>query len=535
MSRRSRRRSSRRQSSFLRRIVVVAAVLLVVMLVGIFAAFFWVRSYMRSDAFRVTMEESIGRSFGGDVALEQMDWVGLQTTIGGLETTTDRSPLSLSAESGSAEVGIGGVLRGVWHVPQVTIRALDVAYAGGEIVPDPKPEPDGFFAKVLPSEVDIDLVTIENLNVAYTGGDSSPLQLRDTQVVATANDDIDGYDIIFRGGEVLSQYPLLQGLELRHAEAKQRVGSFHLQESEWSLLNGAVLTAAMTADYARSYWAVDGVLSDVALEKMLDDTWSKRARGQLSSVFQVSGSAGQAVTTGSISIANGSLTALPVLDRLAAYVDSARFRQIVFDRADCSFRYVGERVELTEIYLNSAGMLRLTGSVAVEGEQIDGTLRLGVVPGLLARIPGAESAIFTERRDGLLWTTIFLDGTLDSIKEDLSNRLFDAARERMFQLLPASGKVALKHSGIAVDEATETLLEQISILGDADLSLIEKMRASATNSGSLIDIGEGALRGVLEDLPASGLLPAVPGIDLLPSLAPRPEPEPIPEPEEPTE
>ncbi|MEM1297536.1 MAG: hypothetical protein AAGH89_19370, partial [Verrucomicrobiota bacterium] len=61
---------------------------------------------------------------------------------------------------------------------------------------------------------------------------------------------------------------------------------------------------------------------------------------------------------------------------------------------------------------------------------------IGVTPGTLRWIPGAERQVFTENRDGFLWAPLNLTGTTSEPKEDLSGRLIAAAGEEILKGLP---------------------------------------------------------------------------------------------------
>lgn len=531
MSRRSRRKAKSQKKRALWPRVLLGLFLVLLLLSAV--AFGWVRAYVKSDSFRKEMAQGIGRTFGGDVEIGEVVWQGLEVRSDRVQTVTERSPLGFEGQGISSELRLGGVLRGVWHIPQIRVRALELSYSGGEITPDPKKEREGGLMELLPDETEIDRVEVESLKFSFFG--EQPVAFTGSRATALRTDTGSGYDVSFRGGKVESAIPMLADLELQTAELKQRPKAMHLQESEWTLLDGARLSAAATVDFDRGYWSLDGVLADALLEDLLTDNWKSRVRGRLNSVFQTSGSTREEsslVTTGTVDVSDAVLTALPLLDRLAAYVDSARLRNIVFDRADCHFRQGAGALQLSQIHLNSSGLLRLTGNVTVRGEHLKGALRLGIVPGLLARIPAAEEVIFKEPKDGLLWTTLYLDGPLSDIGKQLSRRLFDAARERMFQILPESGQIALKHTGVAVDEATAIIIEDIKMLGDDELSLLERMQRSVESGGKLIDIGGGAIEGLLKEIPPAELLPQIPGVNLLPGFgSPRVE-EPAEEPAE---
>ncbi len=77
--------------------------------------------------------------------------------------------------------------------------------------------------------------------------------------------------------------------------------------------------------------------------------------------------------------------------------------------------------------LTEAPLLRIDGVCDVVNNNLDGIFQVGIAPGTLRWVPGAESKVFSRREDGFLWATMRLVGPLDSPSEDLSDRLYDAA------------------------------------------------------------------------------------------------------------
>jgi hypothetical protein len=96
----------------------------------------------------------------------------------------------------------------------------------------------------------------------------------------------------------------------------------------------------------------------------------------------------------------------------------------------------------------------------VVDRQLSGRFSLGVTPGTLARIPGAETKVFRPGRDGMLWAPVLVEGTLDDPDEDLSRRLIVAAGERMFEMIPETGLRVLRHSDRSASEMARDLLEE---------------------------------------------------------------------------
>ena len=159
-------------------------------------------------------------------------------------------------------------------------------------------------------------------------------------------------------------------------------------------------------------------------------------------------------------VKDGVLTALPVLDRLAAYANTTRFRILPLQEAHAGFIRRGNKLTLTDIVISSEGLVRLEGRMDITGQALDGFFRLGLPPGTLATIPGAETKVFVEHEHGLLWATLRITGTLDEPKEDLSERLMAAAGDRMFELIPETGEKALKFTRSLFGESGRDAVQQ---------------------------------------------------------------------------
>ena len=86
--------------------------------------------------------------------------------------------------------------------------------------------------------------------------------------------------------------------------------------------------------------------------------------------------------------------------------------------------HTGAASRLIFVIGNASFHVRQNSRLRVERDRrIDGRFRLGLVPGVLARIPGAETIVFQPGERGLLWTTLRVTGTIDDPEEDLTGRL----------------------------------------------------------------------------------------------------------------
>jgi hypothetical protein len=287
------------------------------------------------------------------------------------------------------------------------------------------------------------------------------------------------------GGTIRLPFEFTPAMRLDQARLRYQEGAVfltHLSAAAWK--DGRV-EASGEWDRKSRRFSIEGGLSGVKCEEVLSETWAKRLIGQLSTDFTADNHSGRPVAHGRLVLQNGTLTALPVLDMLAAYADTRRFRVLALSEAHADWRWEKDYIDLSNIVIASEGLARLEGRVIVRGRELDGTLRLGLLPGTLANIPGAETDVFIPGERGLLWAPLRLTGTLDKPREDLSDRLIAAAGLRMLETLPETGEKVIKFTR--------------SVLGDSPSKTVEKgveiIEKSGLNVRDVSDILGGLLGG----------------------------------------
>ena len=80
-------------------------------------------------------------------------------------------------------------------------------------------------------------------------------------------------------------------------------------------------------------------------DEVVPEDWAKRITGELTSDFVVEGEIGSTpLITGELELSDGHLTALPVLDLIASYTGTERFRRLSLRKAELKFRQEGKRL-----------------------------------------------------------------------------------------------------------------------------------------------------------------------------------------------
>ena len=92
-------------------------------------------------------------------------------------------------------------------------------------------------------------------------------------------------------------------------------------------------------DLKSRQFALEGGVSGMKCDDVFPEDWAKRCTGDVSTTFTVGNSTGAPVARGTLKMDRGVLTALPMLDALAAYADTRRFRVLNLNEAQTEWRW----------------------------------------------------------------------------------------------------------------------------------------------------------------------------------------------------
>jgi len=210
-------------------------------------------------------------------------------------------------------------------------------------------------------------------------------------------------------------------------EARRRDGAIYLTDSR--LRAGEAAEASVQGEFAPGTpGKYEATFSGVPAGSLLPPDWRARLTGKLSGTLKADGSALQ----GSVQLSDGELSALPLLDRIAALTHTDGFRRMRIHRGSAQIERSGGSgpggaVRVSQVVVESNGLLRVEGGFTLRDGTIDGTVQVGVAPATLQWIPGAREKVFTASRDGYLWTPVRLSGPADHPSEDLTARVAAAA------------------------------------------------------------------------------------------------------------
>lgn len=471
---------------------------LLVILAG-FGLYSKMQAYLRSDEFRVFVGNSVGKVMNSKAEFSVFEWEGLDVSTEAFRAESSHLMRKMEADGLQARLSLDGVRDGVWQISDLRVSHLNVdlstvsspkAMGAGSVVSEPeqsssdvKGSSSGFFANLLPDRAELISAQIMRMNLNLKTS-SGGLIATDMAMRVDGGSSAGSYDLHLSDGMIKSPW-FGSPLDLVSARGKYQHGRLFITELRSKVYDRGLLT--LDGELEGRDFGFFGTLKDVRCEEVLPEDWQKQLIGNVETQFRIQSGKNGAVTNGKLEIKQGVLTALPVLDTIAAYANSRRFRRLNLSEATLNYKRKGKRLELTDIVLASEGLVRVEGDLTIVDRKLDGRFMVGVMPGTLTHIPGAETKVFVRGKKGLLWSTLRITGTLDNPQEDLSGRMIAAAQERMFELVPETGKMVLK---FAHDSAVQ-------------------LPAKAVDTGTGV-IKEGAgviqegVRGVFDLLPGSG-------------------------------
>ncbi|MEK7949698.1 hypothetical protein [Luteolibacter soli] len=500
MSRRERRKAAvakgKTGNRWLIRGSVIAFCGAVVLLGG---GYIGLRSWLHGESFRHMLATEAGKAIGVTCEFSPFRWSGTSMDTDSFTATGEGIVKSIDSEGLRVDVGLGGWWQGVWRIDEARARKIEVVVdataadrvkKSPEVVVPPEAKAKKWYDSMVPHEVDVQMVDVGNsaLKVITKSG---PVSINGTSWKVTPDAAKGSYRAEGLDGTVKLPWKWAPPMALGKARLRYHNDSVSLSAADFRVYQSGRLDLNGEMSVKGDGYAFNGHLRDVLCSEVLPETWRQRVSGKVESEFTVENGPNGPIVKGSLNHTDGVLTALPLLDALAAYADTTRFRRLALNEGKVDYEWEDGALNLQKIIIGSEGLVRLEGSLKIgKQEQLDGHFRLGLVPGVLARIPGAETIVFSPGERGLLWTTLRITGTLDHPEEDLTERLIEAAGMRMIEIIPETGEKVLKFTKEVLNKDLQSHIKE------GASGVIEQGREVIDQGREAIDDAKGVLKEV---------------------------------------
>ena len=491
---------------WLGRLAIAVFVLSILLIPG---GYIWLKNYLRSEGFRSMVNQKVSQVLEVEAAFDEFQWDGMEVTAPTFIAEGPGLIRRIEADELKAEVRFGPLLGKRVETDSLQLSRLhvevDVARDGPQ------------FEENRRQVVKFEHALIDELSGTVNMGGTA-LRWSGIRGQLRPGQGRGSYEGALTRGQLLTPLTLFPRLDLEQADLRYtEYGELILKSGSWKVFSSGQLETGGFLDFRVGDFDFEGKLKDVQCDEVVPEDWAKRITGELRSDFTVSGKIGNIpLITGELQLSNGHLTALPVLDRIASYTSTERFRRLSLRNANLEFMHKGDRLELTNIDIVSEGLLRIEGSLTIDGGQLDGDLRLGLTPSTLSRIPGAAHRVFEPGTDGLHWTPVKISGTTDSPQEDLSDRLIAAGFEWMYEMV--NGELVLKSGGKVAGDLGRALWNTGGTAVDIGADILGRGSDILSGVGGQVKpLGDGVnniLEGILglPLVPKGGKLPDLPGL-----------------------
>jgi hypothetical protein len=308
----------------------------------------------------------------------------------------------------------------------------------------------------LPKRVDLTAAKIRDFELTWGDLPTTAGGLRGVSVQATPSEG--GWHFDGLGGELAAAN--LPSLDVKELHLRQRGDTLFINTARFAARSGGTVNATGEVRFGERVdlrMELDGI--DIA--PFLSPDWRLRLHGKVGGFVKVESplpSCGALALSGMLRLDEGRLEALPILNQVAVFTRSQRFRQLTLTQASADFTQEKGRLVVTHLVAESAGLARVEGGFKLADRMIDGEFQMGVAPSSLQWIPGSRERVFTVERNGYLWAPLRLSGPLDSPSEDLSVRLAAAAGDVVVDQVETTTREVLRTGQEAARGALDLLL-----------------------------------------------------------------------------
>ncbi len=445
-------------------LIAAPVVLLLVALVVIVQA----KAFLRSERFRTFLSAKVSKTIKADGAFQPLEWSGSSFYSNGYSAIgKPEGPLeAIGAEQIRAGVNLQGLWERKWQIEHVEIERLrlipanrkeratiqsnsdekspvvkEPKEAGVAKIPKPTPRAEkgeervpvtrGLASDLLPNQVDVQHVSVANLTIDGKNL-ASPFQLDSLKVEAKP----DGKAWMVEGSGGTLQFEKRPKISVNDLAVRYVDNTYFITRSAFAMDGGGTATInGQLGGNSRTKTDLNVKTENLPAAAVIPKNWRARVHGQLSADLHVVSENGASVVTGPVTLTNGELEALPILDQVAIFTRTQRFRQLHLETVHAEVEIRNGNVRVTNLDAESSGLVRMTGTFIIEQGVMTGQFLVGVTPASLRWIPGSQTKIFTEERGGYLWTPMKVSGPLAHLTEDLSERLAVAAGQDLIDTL----------------------------------------------------------------------------------------------------
>ncbi|MEC5126543.1 hypothetical protein VSU19_07280 [Verrucomicrobiales bacterium BCK34] len=444
----TRKRTGKKPKSKINPLIVVltlGGVLIIALVIGLLVAKSAFTSWLHGDGFQEWLTRKAGQALHSKVEIAELRWQGKEVYSNEFTATGYEDAGFAKLHIDGLRASTAGIADKAIRIPGLTMNRLEVEFSkqrlerpevavledadGGPGVPDA-------LKKYMPERVEVDEIGISSGTVLVKNSENAEVfSIRGMKTTIEPDFMTGLWEVAGSGGKMLlKDQPEMDMKDLKLRWKKKEVFVDNCEIGIYK--NGHVSGAGEISFEEGGLFDFDLDISGIDIDELVKGEWQERLSGIISGPVKITGVPGNLVYEGKLNVSDGIVESVPALKKVADYTQTKQFNRLVLSQATADVKRTNEVIEVRNIVLQADGLIRVEGAVDIRGNLIQGALQVGVTPGTMRWIPGAEQLVFTEDRDGFLWTPLALGGTIQEPTEDLSGRLINAAGEAVIGGLP---------------------------------------------------------------------------------------------------
>jgi len=433
------------------------------------------KAFLRSDRFRAFLGAKISQSIKAEGAFQPLQWTGTSFYTDGFKATGSEGELELiDARQIRSGINLAGIWERKWLINEVEVERLDLVLANKKerrafpilkpakirepksassrdeqmqelretkpksekIVADPKKS--GFsLAHWLPNQVEVSKIQVASLRIDGLKLEE-PFLLEGVKVEAKQSGK--AWSLLATEGTLSAPGRgsiEIEKLPIRYVDDILFItkGTLQVPGGGSLVVDGKLRSGLEPSKRGNEETDLTAKIERLPLGAILPEDWRARWKGVVNAEIEATTNNGAWKVSGPVSVTEGRLEALPILDQVAIFTRTQRFRQINLESLDADVVVENNRVTVSNLQAESPGLLRVTGSFVIENDEILGDFLVGVTPASLRFLPGSQTKVFTLEKDGFLWAPMRVSGPINRPREDLSGRLATAAGQELLDTL----------------------------------------------------------------------------------------------------
>jgi hypothetical protein len=388
--------------------------------------------YVEGNTFREMISRQTSRALKVNGEYESINRTGLFSvkTEGFDGKTGERTIKNLEARHITATFNPLGIFLKRWQVDTIQIQHGVVELQKTEPKPEPPKPERPWYGFLLPNRIYLKEVRAETADVLWRFR-GKKAGIYDLNLLVTPHD----RDFEYDGTQGILKMPFVPEMRVDHVHALITKERFFLDETTLSPLKqkkGDIVLkgeAGLRDDLSLTC-SINA--NEMPLSEWMPDHLQKSIQGRVNASIDWKGwstKLAKSEASGNLKIAQGQISNLPALEKLASLTGKESLKEISIDHCSMNLKWKAPHLSIQNIIIEAKGIFRIEGSINIERQKIQGQVEFGTTKRYLEWLPKAEEQVFTRKRDGYLWTPVHLSGTVKDPKEDLSPRLIETLQE----------------------------------------------------------------------------------------------------------